>query len=67
MIQFYKTPTGSVIAVEANEALSKENVDALCWLFGGAEVIDGDVVKGYFVGPRREMVTPWSSNAVEIT
>ena len=67
MIQFYKTPTGSVIAVEANEALSKENVDALCWLFGGAEVIDGDVVKGYFVGPRREMVTPWSTNAVEIT
>ena len=24
-------------------------------------------VKGFFVGPRREMITPWSTNAVEIT
>lgn len=67
MIQFYKTPTGSVIAVQAKDALSNENIDALCWLFGGAKVIDGNVVKGFFIGPRREMVTPWSTNAVEIT
>ena len=67
MIQFFKTPAGSVIAVQAKEALSQENADALCWLFGNAEVVEGDVVDGFFVGPRREMVTPWSTNAVEIT
>ncbi len=67
MIQFYKTPAGSVIAVQAKEILSKENVDALCWLFGGASVVEGDMVEGFFIGPRREMVTPWSTNAVEIT
>ncbi len=67
MIQFYKTPGESVIAVQATEPLSKENVSALCWLFGGAEVVESDVVEGFFVGPRREMVTPWSTNAVEIT
>ncbi len=67
MIQFYKTPAGSVIAVQAKETLSKENVDALCWLFGGASVVEGNVVEGFFIGPRREMVTPWSTNAVEIT
>ena len=67
MIQFFKTPTGSVIAVEVKETLSKENSDALCWLFGNAKPIEGDVVEGFFIGPRREMVTPWSTNAVEIT
>ena len=67
MIQFFKTPTGSIIAVQAQQALSQENVEALCWLFGNAEAVDNAVVEGYFVGPRREMVTPWSTNAVEIT
>ncbi len=67
MIQFYKTPAGSVIAVQAKDSLSKENVDALCWLFGGAKVVESNTVKGFFIGPRREMVTPWSTNAVEIT
>ena len=67
MIQFFKTPTGSVIAVEVKETLSKENSDALCWLFGNAKPIESDVVEGFFIGPRREMVTPWSTNAVEIT
>ena len=26
-----------------------------------------DSLEGYFVGPRREMITPWSTNAIEIT
>ena len=36
------------------------------WLFDG-KVINEDCLQGYFVGPRREMITPWSTNAVEIT
>lgn len=67
MIAFFKTPSGSIIAVGAKQALSKDNEDKLCWLFGGATRIAADTVGGFFVGPRREMITPWSTNAVEIT
>lgn len=67
MIAFFKTPAGSIIAVGAKQALSKDNEDKLCWLFGGATRIAADTVGGFFVGPRREMITPWSTNAVEIT
>ena len=67
MIKFFKTSEGSVIAVQINKALSQQEIDALCWLFGGAEAVENDSMDGFFVGPRREMVTPWSTNAVEIT
>ena len=67
MIKFFKTSEGSVIAVQINKALSQQEIDALCWLFGGAEAVENDSMDGFFAGPRREMVTPWSTNAVEIT
>src|SRR5690606_28566500 len=44
-----------------------EDILKLNWLFGKATKVDGDSVKGYFVGPRAAMVSPWSTNAVEIT
>ena len=67
MIQFFKTPSGSVIATESQNALTDDNLKALCWLFGEATVETSKTLEGYFIGPRREMVTPWSTNAVEIT
>ena len=67
MIKFFKTSEGSVIAVQINKALAQQEIDALCWLFGRAEAVESDSMDGFFVGPRREMVTPWSTNAVEIT
>ena len=67
MILFFKTPQRSVIAVEADHQLTAEEVQKLCWLFGEAELMEGETQEGFFVGPRREMVTPWSTNAVEIT
>ena len=30
-------------------------------------LIRKDKLKGTFIGPRKEMITPWSTNAVEIT
>ncbi len=66
-IFFFKTPTESVIATQADHQLSEEEVQKLCWLYGGATLIEGETLSGQFVGPRREMVTPWSTNAVEIT
>ena len=67
MILFFKTPEESVIAVAVDHELVQTEKDALCWLFGGAEMLSESQLEGRFVGPRREMVTPWSTNAVEIT
>lgn len=53
-------------AVQSVEQLSGEDISKLKWLFGNAEII-GQKLQGYFIGPRREMITPWSTNAVEIT
>ncbi len=67
MIIFFKTPQETIIATEMDHQPSQEETNKLCWLFGGAECIDTQQLDGIYVGPRREMVTPWSTNAVEIT
>ena len=66
MILFFKTSQENVIAAEINHQPSQDEVNELCWLFGDAKCLDSDTLGGYFVGPRREMITPWSTNAVEI-
>jgi phosphoribosylformylglycinamidine synthase len=67
MILFFKTPQQSVIATEVDHQLNTQEIDELCWLYGGATLEQAEKLEGNFVGPRREMVTPWSTNAVEIT
>ena len=67
MIYFFRTPAQSVIATQADHALTAEETNELCWLYGEAQPEKEENLKGYFVGPRREMITPWSTNAVEIT
>ena len=66
-IYFFKTPQQSVIATQADHLLTQDEVQKLCWLYGGATLLEGQSLTGRFIGPRREMVTPWSTNAVEIT
>ena len=66
-ISFFRTPQQTIIATQANHALTTEEVDKLCWLYGGATLVDATSLDGTFIGPRREMITPWSTNAVEIT
>ena len=67
MIRFFQTPQKSVIATEIDHALSEQEIKELTWLYGEATLLDAEQLDGFFVGPRREMVTPWSTNAVEIT
>ena len=67
MIQFFKNASGNIIATEVAHQLSEEESKALCWLFSDATLVEASEIPGFFVGPRREMVTPWSTNAVEIT
>ena len=67
MILFFKTPKETVIATEVDHQLDRSEINELCWLYGDAQEIDAPQIEGYYVGPRREMITPWSTNAVEIT
>ena len=67
MILFFQSPTKTVLAVEAKQAFSPEDTKKLVWLFSGATPVETEAMNGWFVGPRREMITPWSTNAVEIT
>ena len=66
MITFFKKGAKTIYAVDADHALSPTEVKKLEWLLGGQRVND-DTLRGTFIGPRREMITPWSTNAVEIT
>ncbi len=54
-------------AVEHKNPLGKNDIEKLTWLFGDAECIAEPALQGTFVGPRKEMITPWSTNAVGIT
>lgn len=67
MINFFKKGAKTYFAVESEQNLSESEVEKFKWLLDGAELLKENVIKGTFVGPRREMITPWSTNAVEIT
>lgn len=66
MIHFFGKES-TVFAVQMQGALSAENTSRLNWLFGNANKIEKSVLTDFFVGPRAAMITPWSTNAVEIT
>jgi phosphoribosylformylglycinamidine synthase len=66
MILFFQVQK-TVYAVETKQKLSTPNIQKLIWLFADAKQIEKEIIKDFFVGPRREMITPWSTNAVEIT
>ena len=66
MILFFKGKT-NLIAVDSYKELSPSDIEKLFWLFDEAVPLDSLSVAGTFVGPRKEMITPWSTNAVEIT
>ncbi|MBN2520320.1 MAG: phosphoribosylformylglycinamidine synthase, partial [Bacteroidales bacterium] len=55
------------IAVESLKKFTDESVQKLEWLFSGAKLKKETDIQGFFIGPRKEMITPWSTNAVEIT
>ena len=67
MIHFFGNQSNLVFAVQSQNELSSEDSNKLNWLFGNAHKIEKSVVADFFVGPRAAMITPWSTNAVEIT
>ncbi|MFW5725494.1 MAG: hypothetical protein ACOCX0_03525, partial [Bacteroidota bacterium] len=67
MVLFFGGNASLIIAVHAKQQLTPDEISRLQWLFNGAVLKENTIVEGYFAGPRREMITPWSTNAVEIT
>ena len=70
MIQYFPTSTMTVYAVQTTKQLSAETLSKLHWLFATKQpdsTLPKDSLTGTFIGPRAAMVTPWSTNAVEIT
>jgi phosphoribosylformylglycinamidine synthase len=67
MVTFFKTPENKIIAVKTSSQLAQADILKLNWLFSQAECLGTTPPKGVFIGPRKEMITPWSTNAVEIT
>ncbi len=67
MIHFFQSPDRHIYAVQSSSSLDNEVINKLTWLFGESQLLQTDSVQGDFIGPRREMITPWSTNAVGIT
>lgn len=67
MVEYFRTASSVVYAVVSNSTPSLQELNKLIWLFGKGSNPAGPEISGYYIGPRREMVTPWSTNAVEIT
>lgn len=67
MIHFFRSDSNNIIALEHPGTLTRSEIDSLSWLFADANYLDIKEIKGVFIGPRKEMITPWSTNAVEIT
>ncbi len=67
MIHFFQNSKQTVYGVQSENELTEETVQKLNWLFGNAQLLAQSSIEHYFVGPRAAMITPWSTNAVEIT
>lgn len=67
MVVFFKKGSGTLYAVVTDHSFSPDEIEKLSWLFDGAKPLKSLHLKGRYKGPRKEMITPWSTNAVEIT
>jgi phosphoribosylformylglycinamidine synthase len=67
MIHFFGNKTNTVFAVQVQGELATDAIQKLNWLFGDAAKIEQTKLDETFIGPRAAMITPWSTNAVEIT
>ena len=66
MILFAQSKENVFYAVELTSSVDKATKEKLNWLLSG-DLIEGESLEGIYIGPRKEMITPWSTNAVEIT
>ncbi len=74
MIHFFAGSQSTVYAVQSENPFTTEDLNKLFWLFNSKADLKNTVyndpaatLSGDFIGPRAAMLTPWSTNAVEIT
>ena len=67
MISFFQNNKNQIYAVDSKNPINKNDVKKLVWLFGNSKFLKVNIIYSTFIGPRKTMVTPWSTNAVEIT
>ena len=67
MLLFFGEVSDKIFVVQTSTKLSEKNIKKLNWLFGGTPFINSKKINGLFIGPRASMISPWSTNAVEIT
>ena len=66
MISFFEAKDQSIFAVQSKKSLSENEIKKLEWLFGDATLLTNSELNKDLIGPRAAMVSPWSTNAVEI-
>ena len=66
MVLFFKDKLNAIFAVDTPTQLSQPNIKKLEWLFV-AKKLDCTEINSVYIGPKKTMTSPWSTNAVEIT
>ncbi len=66
MISFFGNTKDAIYVIKSENKISSEDLKKFQWLFGQKINIQ-KIIKGPFIGPYPNMISPWSTNAVEIT
>ncbi len=67
MIYFFGSKTASLYAVQCINELLPDDISKLQYLFDGVPLLDQQEIIGLYEGPRAALISPWSSNVVELT
>lgn len=67
MIHFFGDTQALLYVVDAEFTLNQEDIQKLEWLFGDQPHLNVSIINNNYFGTRATMITPWSTNAVEIT
>jgi phosphoribosylformylglycinamidine synthase len=66
MIHFFGRAIDKIYAVNTLTQIPLKDIQKLEWLLDQKK-IDENKIDGLFIGPRSSMISPWSTNAVEIS
>ena len=66
MVLFFKDKNELIYAVDSPKDLDSKSISKLEWLFVGKYIDSNQISSKKFLGPKKTMITPWSTNAVEI-
>ena len=66
MISFFGNRNDTIYVIKSKKILTSEDLEKFHWLFN-QKIIKKNTIRGIFIGPYSNMISPWSTNAVEIT